>query len=897
MIRCSGLILVFFALKPDDLCPVPLCPVPMLTARPIPLDAVTTKIATVAFCLRHHINWRTRFIKQYAMIPPRVITLLLIIFLLWSFPEAQQPYVGGRPLLDYAIENELNALNELNTTHYNDFSYSTDKWLNLTGFRESDGLAWQQLEPVQERAREHLVDAFGKEEAPKVIDGTLKGPLAVYKNITGYVRGRWMRSPLEKSHIEHPSLNLTHLLPDRDPRFIPQSFHRNISGSEGKLALRFEEKQEPSIVNGRPVQTIRADVTISDENSAGDGWEMILYGQHFVDEGHTILTTTSDKFQGIFALPHLALSEYLYDQAQQNLNKSLLKTIQQQESRKLFTLIPWDSTLEGHDAIFGAPNCELIMYLQQHPLTTPLANDAPTAVDPALVGTLENELRFPQGHRALTPPSLKMSAVVFSPDCGFIIESMGPPLADRGSGDHLTGKKTEVYASFGRHHTLIYSIVLIAQVLLTIRQMKDSSTPSTRSRISFYTISLLTLGDGFSGMAFLPLGMMYDVAFPTLLAIAFIAFLTVTFFDLRFMMDVWSVQFQERRRLERTQQQSASSGNQTSTSTDTPRTPSPPGNPSTPAAPGTLPLPVTAPRPSTTDTGVAPLPFFLPSDQDNITATTPATTNAQPTEAAVMRRDLSSLYGKYYITLLFIVFLSLHASSWYPLPRSMYCNALAFIYLSFWIPQIHRNVMRNCRKALLWKFVIGHSVLRLLPIAYFWGYPNNVLFTKPDLRMLAVLAGWVWCQICILVVQDLVEPRLFVPQSWVPPAYDYHPLLREDEEDAKMPIGFATAASAAADEIRSPTSPERGGKTEAKDKDKDKGKRIFDCAICMQSIEVPVIPAGGSGSLEGGLSGNWLARRQYMVTPCRHIFHTPCLEASMRYRLSCPICRETLPPL
>jgi formate dehydrogenase maturation protein FdhE len=76
---------------------------------------------------------------------------------------------------------------------------------------------------------------------------------------------------------------------------------------------------------------------------------------------------------------------------------------------------------------------------------------------------------------------------------------------------------------------------------------------------------------------------------------------------------------------------------------------------------------------------------------------------------------------------------------------------------------------------------------------------------------------------------------------------------------------------------------------------KDKGKRLFDCAICMQELEVPVIPAGAPG--DTGLGANLLARRNYMVTPCRHIFHSVCLEGWMKYRLQCPNCRETLPPL
>jgi hypothetical protein len=66
----------------------------------------------------------------------------------------------------------------------------------------------------------------------------------------------------------------------------------------------------------------------------------------------------------------------------------------------------------------------------------------------------------------------------------------------------------------------------------------------------------------------------------------------------------------------------------------------------------------------------------------------------------------------------------------------------------------------------------------------------------------------------------------------------------------------------------------------------------------MQDLEVPIVEAGGSAADASlGGSAGLLARRMYMVTPCRHIFHSACLEGWMKYRLQCPICRETLPPL
>jgi hypothetical protein len=61
----------------------------------------------------------------------------------------------------------------------------------------------------------------------------------------------------------------------------------------------------------------------------------------------------------------------------------------------------------------------------------------------------------------------------------------------------------------------------------------------------------------------------------------------------------------------------------------------------------------------------------------------------------------------------------------------------------------------------------------------------------------------------------------------------------------------------------------------------------------LHAVDVPVVAADVR---EGG-GAAFLWRRRYMVTPCRHVFHSKCLEAAMRYRLQCPICREGLPPL
>lgn len=50
------------------------------------------------------------------------------------------------------------------------------------------------------------------------------------------------------------------------------------------------------------------------------------------------------------------------------------------------------------------------------------------------------------------------------------------------------------------------------------------------------------------------------------------------------------------------------------------------------------------------------------------------------------------------------------------------------------------------------------------------------------------------------------------------------------------------------------------------------------CSICMTDID-------GKN------------RKEYMVTPCDHVFHTSCLESWMQFKLQCPTCRSSLPPI
>lgn len=558
----------------------------------------------------------------------------------------------------------------------------------------------------------------------------------------------------------------------------------------------------------------------------------------------------------------------------------LRNTLQELVEKQEYSSDLWATQIDRYNEfIFNIPRCEYVVYLQQHEyLNVPPSNglkDQSWTRD--LLSLVEDELRDPMGAPVPTPPRLKMSMTAFSPDCGFVIESKGPPIFTSRTGGHMQGPKMEIYTRSIRHVALLFAAIIAFQIILLIRQQKDASTPSMRSRISFYSVAMLSFGDGFIFFSLIFASLLDESTFYAILGTSVFAFVSVAFFGMRFLLDIWTVQAAENAR-----QQRQASANATEPVRNTQRTTIEASSTANSIAAVSA---NQAALPTHRDTGATPM--IIPSDQNmdaeeqNASVTTGAATT---TEEINPIQRFRQLWGQFCLLAFSFLILCMYAETWPGTIRSLFVNTLAFSYLSFWWPQIYRNTMRNCPRALRWDFVIGQSSLRLLPAIYIYAVDDNILFAQTDVRTLLGLLVWVWIQILALASQNLLGARFFIPNGWVPPAYDYHPVLREDEEDICMPIG----ASGSNYGPSSPTNFSRPSES------KEKGKNTFDCTICSSDVEVVIVPPGGSNETA---ASSILTRRTYMVTPCRHVFHTPCLEGWMRYRLQCPNCREALPPL
>jgi transmembrane E3 ubiquitin-protein ligase len=510
------------------------------------------------------------------------------------------------------------------------------------------------------------------------------------------------------------------------------------------------------------------------------------------------------------------------------------------------------------------PMCELVVYLQLYPL-------AQKYVARYTVAEIEKELREPNSLVMIDAPDMKMAMLAYSPDCGYVLESQGPPLFRT---DHLTGPKKEVTLNWARRHLVGFLFLLVLHLFLLRKQVVYAVTPSLKNRISAATIAIVSVVDLFLFLVTLFASSMTQTIYPSFMVCSCILLLSY-YISLSFLKQISEVHLSNARvgRAE-TRANGRAEG---ATNED--------------AEPNGIPY---------MDTGSLPV-FANYRDGDNIAGHDTRSDNF-----------LTLVVCFSAVVLLFTTWYCVNRSphrgvmvyNVSPAHRRSFLLLLLATDLSLWVPQIYRNAMRNSRKALLWKFVFGESMVRVLPLLYLFNYRHNAFDIAPNTQATFWISLWLVFQLLLLGLQSEVDPRLGLPAWWFPKAYDYHPILREDDE-------ASTISALGHSPIRAESGSLRGRKAEAKDL-LGRHVREYECTICLQTVPVPISSGTSASSIydsvehkrarrdsndegAGRMGVRWGMRRSYMVTPCRHVFHTHCLERQMGTKMVCPTCREHLP--
>src|SRR5690606_33069211 len=136
------------------------------------------------------------------------IWLLLFIFFVTLISRNDAPGLITAPFFAASRLGRLrDAHGVLNSTKWGDFSphaaedgappWQAPRYLNLTGFRETDRYAWDDLAYFKDRCRQWSRHAYPPPKgASKGADEWEHGPVRkTWQNATGTVHGKWVRRP------------------------------------------------------------------------------------------------------------------------------------------------------------------------------------------------------------------------------------------------------------------------------------------------------------------------------------------------------------------------------------------------------------------------------------------------------------------------------------------------------------------------------------------------------------------------------------------------------------------------------------------------------------------------------------------------------------------------------
>lgn len=515
-----------------------------------------------------------------------------------------------------------------------------------------------------------------------------------------------------------------------------------------------------------------------------------------VRRGRILAMSESAKFHSQFAFPHYMNLQNSNDVDDEDTFGSLKKAVKEywDTSNFIKTLTMGDLQNWYEESVL---KCEYMVFLQLSPWNQ---------YTPDQIKMIDDELNWPLGRPANLshlPPVTIQKGILYSPDCGVELAFQD-----------AKGERYELKIRSVRTHLLFGIGLFIAQIYLLLCQMHHTNTPSSVNKISVYCFSMINLVDGSLATIYFFASSLLPELYLPLVTSAFACFILASVFETRYLISVYASQLNERNVSIFTLLRGNHANNE--------------------------------------DAGVG--------------------TTVIPDESSIS----GSLYARLFFLLISFTLLSLSAMTW-PRKIRMVCEYSVIIILnSYWVPQIFRNavkgtiprrnrlrnqrmseamgVRRQSKMPLLWKFVLGTTFIRTLPVIYVFTYSSNVFRHHRNVKFVVILSLWLLFQIAVLYSQDVLGSRWFLPKLAIPEGYSYH---------RSMP---------AQDLL------EHGSTT----------KYTIDCAICMSEVPVRVEEAPETHKVD---------EQTYMVTPCDHIFHTQCLENWMSYKLQCPVCRSPLPPL
>ncbi|KAA1098395.1 hypothetical protein PGT21_034606 [Puccinia graminis f. sp. tritici] len=505
-------------------------------------------------------------------------------------------------------------------------------------------------------------------------------------------------------------------------------------------------------------------------------------------------------------------------------------------------------------------NCTFLIYGGLTPLSTTTTQTAESLME------YERSLVEPTG-ASLTVPSPGhpiLQTLMVSPNCGLVLES--------GEMSVLLGPS---FWSKTRNYGWVAGLVLGLQCWLLVWQMDSRQSPSSLSRMSYFSLVAQIIMDAWTFSSHLTLAVVTNnSSTETLLVPAFFACLNAILFGMRYGA---LIRIHE---------------------------PSPTVDPANRSQ-----APVEDSHIGR-DTDYVQVPTTDLVDPPNVE---PSPAPALPPRQSRFRSLLNALKSLLAhrplvlisIVAIFLLIVPFLLYSWQPLVLS--------ILFSYWIPQIVHNVQHGTsRRGLRKRYVLGTTLCRLFLPLYIWGCPNNVLFVTAN--------PWIWMialyslsQAMILILQDYLGARFFLLGFCFSyePMWDYHPVKLPTKVDLeqggsvsngeKMPecvICFepidVLPSSPTSSTVSSLDHQQSLHNHHHRQSSHDSSESPLLRHIPSTTFASSAFPFSSSSSdVHHSLFSRW----SYMVPPCHHIAHTKCLEGWLAIKSECPVCRRPLPPI
>lgn len=142
-----------------------------------------------------------------------------------------------------------------------------------------------------------------------------------------------------------------------------------------------------------------------------------------------------------------------------------------------------------------------------------------------------------------------------------------------------------------------------------------------------------------------------------------------------------------------------------------------------------------------------------------------------------VRRELGVVYAQFYAALIAGMLLIYYAEDG--------ITTLVVLTSSFWVPQIVHQAASNKKEVLPTHQVVTITLTRMLPVVYFYGCPVNfvtqIVLGAYDQHLAVSISVWMLLQCTVVLLQQFLGPRFFVPSICLPRKYDFFREIEVDE--------------------------------------------------------------------------------------------------------------------